>query len=97
MTQYVLSPEAKKSLIQIKAFSTNQFGRLRATRYLQDIASRFKELASNPELGKLRNELKAGYYSYFVGSHSIYYRIKTNHIEIIDVLHQSMEPERHLS
>jgi len=72
-------------------------GGVRTTRYLQDIASHFKDLASNPELGKLRNELKVGYYSYIVGSHCIYYRIKPNHIEVIDVLHQSMEPERHLS
>jgi len=53
-------------------------------------------LAKNPKYGKVRDDIKRGYYSYPEGSHMIYYMIKTNHIEIIDILHQSMEPSQHL-
>ncbi len=96
MTQYILSPEAQESLKQIKAYSIQQFGEERTRLYLQDILNRFRALAANTYLGLIRDELKSGYFSSFVGTHTIYYRIKSDRIEIIDVLHQSMEPERHL-
>jgi plasmid stabilization system protein ParE len=44
-----------------------------------------------------RPELNVDCFSYFVGSHTIYYRITTGQIQIIDVLHQSIEPARHLT
>ena len=43
-----------------------------------------------------RVNIKKGYYGVFVGKHTIYYRIRNTHIEIIDVLHQKMDPEKHL-
>jgi len=56
-----------------------------------------QKAANAPEAnGKARPEIKAGYYSIFTGKHTIYYRIKPEHIDIIDVLHQRMEPTNHL-
>lgn len=96
MIEYLLSPEAQQSLKEIKSFSVRNFGEQRAKTYLEQILTRFRELAANPALGKKRNELNVGYYSSFIGSHTIYYRTNSNLVEIIDVLHQSMEPTRHL-
>jgi len=84
-------------LKEIKSFSVRNFGEHRAKTYLEDILTRFRELAANPSIGTIRNELNAGYYSSFVGSHTIYYKTNPGLIEIIDVLHQSMEPIRHLT
>jgi toxin ParE1/3/4 len=39
---------------------------------------------------------KKGYLSFLAGSHVIFYREAKNHVDIIDILHQSMEPYRHL-
>ena len=96
MARYKLSPEAQKSLIDIKAYSVKNFGKKRAITYLQKIRTRMLELASNPNRGALREDLKIGFYSEFIGSHTIYYRIKDNDIEIIHVLHQAMEPSKHI-
>ena len=96
MSKYILSPEAQISLKQIKEFSTANFGAKKTKFYLQEILTRFRELATNPYLGIKRDELKAGYYSSSIGSHTIYYRINSNLVEVIDVLHQSMEPARNL-
>jgi toxin ParE1/3/4 len=52
--------------------------------------------AKNPENGQERCEIKQGYYSIRADKHHIYYRVRDTHIEIIDVLHQSMEPGLHL-
>ncbi len=96
MAKYLLSPEAQNSLKQIKKYSNDQFGKQRTRAYLKEIMNRFRDLAANPSLGTKRSELNACYRSSFVGSHTIYFRTKSSHIEIIDVLHQSMEPTKHL-
>lgn len=97
MAKYLLSPEAQQSLRNIKAYSNKKFGPQRTKTYLQDIRHRMQALAENPSRGIIREDLKVGYHSDFVGSHTIYYRVQPAHIEIIDVLHQSMEPSKHIS
>ena len=96
MTKYILSPEAQKSLINIKAYSLKNFGAKTTKTYLTNIRNRMQALAENPKKGTIREDLKVGYHSDFVASHTIYYRIQPTHIEIIDVLHQSMEPSKHI-
>lgn len=96
MTKYVLSPEAQNNLIQIKDYSIKKFGSLRTNIYLQNIRAQLEKLADNPARGLIRKDLNVGYHSYFVGSHTIYYRIKPECVEIIDILHQSMEPTNHI-
>lgn len=96
MKKFLLSPEAQESLKQIKAFSTKQFGIEQTRLYLNQLLTTLRNLTENPTLGINRAELLPGCCSYFVGSHTIYYRIKDEMIEVIDVLHQSMEPSKHL-
>ena len=97
MATYILSPEAQYSLNQIKAYSIKNFGITRTKIYLQTIRKRLQELAENPSRGLIRDDLKVGYQSDFVSSHTIYYRVQPTHMDIIDVLHQSMEPSKHIS
>lgn len=96
MTRYVLSPAAQRSLKQIQEYSLENFGKTRTATYLKALRRSMRELAKTPGKGKARDEIKNGYHSHFEGSHTIYYRIQDEHIEIIDVLHQSMEPQNHL-
>ena len=96
MAKFILSLEAQSSLKNIRLYSIKNFGINRTRNYLQNIRDRFHELAENPSRGRIREDLNVGYYSDFVGSHTIYYRINNTHIDIIDVLHQSMEPSKHI-
>jgi toxin ParE1/3/4 len=96
MPKYVLSPQAQKSLSQIRQYTLDNFGKQQTNNYLTALQIRMRYLAEYPLDGKPRSELKTGYYSYFEGSHTIYYCTRDTHIDIIDVLHQSMEPSRHL-
>jgi len=97
MSKYVLSTEAQNSLRKIQIYSTKNYGKERARKYLTDIRKRMEVLAENPSRGIIREDLKVGYHSDFIGSHTIYYRIKSTHIDIIDVLHQSMDPSKHIA
>ena len=96
MATYVLSPQAQKSLKEIYRYSITTFGPDQARRYLAQLRDRMQWLAEQPHFGKQRDDIKQGYYSYFEGSHTIYYRLKPPHIEVIDVLHQRMDPVRWL-
>ncbi len=97
MGKYVLSPNAVRSLQDIKSYSIEKFGKRQTAIYLEKLRDRMFYLADNPEYGKKRDEIKPGYYSYFEGSHTIYYKIFPDYIGIIDILHQSMEPVLHLT
>lgn len=92
MTEYVLAPKAVASLRAIAKKSNDLFGRERTRQYIAALNDQFELLAEFPEKGRERNELKIGIRSCPEGSHMIYYRIKDQHIEIVDVLHQSMDP-----
>ncbi len=96
MPKYILSPQAQKSLKNIRAYSLETFGKKRTNAYLQALRDRMIMLAEAPSKGKERDEIKAGYYSFYEGSHTIYYRIADTHIDIIDILHQKMDPTLHL-
>lgn len=97
MPKYILSPEAKKSLRQIGNYTLKNYGTEQKKKYLKMLRDSMQKAANAPEAnGTARDEIKAGYYSIFAGKHTIYYRIKPTHIDIIDVLHQRMEPTKHI-
>lgn len=96
MTQYFLSPNAQKSLRNTKAYSLEEFGEEQAIIYLKLIEKKLQMIAESPDIGREREEIKKGYLSFLAGSHIIFYRKANNHVDIIDILHQSMEPYRHL-
>jgi toxin ParE1/3/4 len=96
MTQYILSPNAQTSLRKIKAYSLEQFGEEQTISYLKLIEKKLQTIAGKPDIGRKREEIKKGYLSFLAGSHVIFYRKAKNHIGIIDILHQGMDPYRHL-
>jgi len=97
MGKYILSSAAQKSLRKIHTWSQGKFGKAQTSLYMTALRDRMRNLSDHPRHGQERPEIKRGYYSYFEGSHVIYYKIYPDHIGIIDILHQSMEPLRHVS
>ncbi|MFT5572603.1 MAG: toxin ParE1/3/4 [Cryomorphaceae bacterium] len=97
MANYVLSPEAARSIAEVDTYTAKQFGPKHAVRYLESLLDRLEFIAEDPKRGMHLPEPNADCFCYFVGSHTIYYRVTTGQIQIIDVLHQPMEPARHLS
>lgn len=96
MARYVLSPQALVSLQQISTYTLQNFGRRQQKAYLANLRQTMRALARNPGLGRDRSEIKHGDFSMPTGKHNIYYRVLDSHIEVIDVLHLSMEPQRYL-
>lgn len=88
---YILSETADQDLEGIFNFTFNKFGFAQAEKYLLEIDDIFQNLITNPELGKSRNEIKEGLYSFPKDNHVIFYRILDHHIRIVRVLHGSRD------
>ena len=57
MPGYILSPESKEDLREIRDYLANQGGRRLARYVLLEITAAFRLLASHPEAGHLRSDL----------------------------------------
>lgn len=60
-----------------------------------------ERLAANPLLGRPCEEIRSGYRRHGAGSHTVYYRTFSDDdggvlIDVIRVLHKSMDVDRHL-
>ena len=88
---YVLSEIADEDLEDIFDYTTTEFGLEQAEKYLNEIEDVFQNLLLNPELGKTRNEIKEGLYSFPKDNHIIFYRILENNIRIVRALHGSRD------
>lgn len=96
MHKYRLTPSAKSDLIEIWEYTVETWSEAQAEKYLQDIEDKLHLLAADPELGKHRPEIAAGYFSFPVQKHIIFYLISDNHIDIIGILHGKMDIDKNL-
>ena len=88
---YILSEIADKDLEDIFDYTFDEFGFDQAEKYLLEIEEIFQHLIVNPQIGKKRDEIKQGLYSFPKDNHIIFYRILDNHIRIVRVLHGSRD------
>ena len=96
MSSYSLSPEAKKDLLDIHAYTQNKWGRQQAQKYIDALEKRCDELARSPHLGRERPEIKPGYRSIADRKHVIFYRVGESGIEILRILHGRMDIEQRM-
>jgi toxin ParE1/3/4 len=88
--RFRVTPRARDDLQSIGRYTEQVWGRNQRNAYLKDIASRFYWLAEHPELGKRRDEIGEGFYSFPQGHHVVFYVISTGFIDIIGVSHKEM-------
>lgn len=96
MHEIDIRPAAEADLIAIWRTSYERWGLMRADRYLDELNDGMAALSGHPLLGVDCSWIRAGYRRLTIQNHNVYYRIVTLRIEIIRVLHERMEPERHL-
>lgn len=97
MTGYVLTPRARRDLSEIWNYSETQWGMAQADRYVRLIASACDALATGRAEGRSAEAIRPGYFRQTVGSHVLFYRArKRGGIEIVRILHQRMDFDRHL-
>ncbi len=94
--QLVIAPAAKNDLKDIYQYGLRQWGKVQSESYLSTIKNQFWLLTQQPLIGTERPELLPDTRSLPVESHTLFYRVTTNRVEIIRVLHGRQDPQRHL-
>ncbi|MGB0848080.1 MAG: type II toxin-antitoxin system RelE/ParE family toxin [Thiolinea sp.] len=96
MAYYTLSPLAIEDLRDIWRYGAERWGLTQTESYGEKLLSAFDFIAENPLAGASIEHIRAGYRKHPAGSHLIVYRMGTECVEVIRILHQSADTERHL-
>jgi toxin ParE1/3/4 len=90
-TGYNLSPLARLDLEDIWTYTRRQWSRRQADTYVREIVGAFVGLAEGIRIGQSAEDIRPGYLKYRVGEHFIFYRRASTGLQIIRVLHGSMD------
>jgi toxin ParE1/3/4 len=95
MSIFRLTTLALDDLKSIGRYTQKTWGQTQRQLYLSKLDTGFHLLAKEPNLGKECDHIRKGYRKYPLGRHVIFYRITIDGIEIIRILHDSMDLEAH--
>ena len=96
MKKIIVSLKAKDDLKEIGVYTDKKWGRKQRIKYLTQLNDRLSYLLENPSFGRKRVDLPDSPLSYHEARHIIFYRVTKSGIEIIRVLHESMDFPKHL-
>jgi len=96
---YKISKLAVQDLENIWLYTFENWSHEQADRYFNLIIDEIEYLAQNLDSGKDFSFIRKGYFRSKIKSHLIFYRIdkKNTFLEIIRILHQSMDIENRLN
>ncbi len=94
--RYQFTDKAERDLESIIDYTIQGWGASQANAYLDGLESRAQLLAENPDIGTVRESLYEGLLSFPFERHILYYKKQARGIVIVRVLHQHMDPVKHL-
>ncbi|MBI0328345.1 type II toxin-antitoxin system RelE/ParE family toxin [Burkholderia plantarii] len=90
-----LTPLAEADLEGIWDYTAEQWAIEQAERYVGELVEAFERLARGDWVGR-PSRARDDYLRYLVGSHVVFYRETAEAVDVIRVLHQRMDVDRHL-
>jgi len=97
MPAYRLTNKAQRDLASIGRFTAKEWGIAQRNFYIKQLDHCFSQIAKNPELGMACDFIVLGYRKLPQGRHVIFYKQNPEGmVEIIRILHQSMDIESKL-
>lgn len=94
-SRYRLSPLAVSDLEDIWLYTARTWSQEQAESYHSGLVLAFEGLAAGRKTGRPA-DIRDGYFKYAVGAHLVFYRPGDAGIDVIRVLHQRMDTNRHL-
>ena len=92
----VIAPAAKTDLKDIYQYGLRHWGQAQSNRYLEKLKEHFWSLTAQPLMGVERSELLPGVRSLAIESHTLFYNVTADTVEVIRILHGRQAPQRHL-
>lgn len=96
MPRWLLSPRARADLDAIWDYTARTWDANQAERYIRLIQTAVERIAADPELATRCDEIRPGYRRFRTGSHVLFCRATAEALEIIRILHERMDVERHI-
>lgn len=96
MKRYRLTPAAQQDLLEIWDFTEDRWDVRQAETYIAEIRAAIERVAGDPGRGRGCDEIRRGYRRYAIGSHLVFYIETDDTVDVIRILHQRMDPYRHL-
>jgi len=93
---YITTP-AKQDLQNISTYTQETWGTKQKTKYMKKLKCCFDDICFNTTMGKHYHDIDSTLLSFHSQKHIIFYRLISNEIRIIRVLHQSMDIEAQLT
>jgi len=92
---YRLSPLAEVDLEEIWLYTLKNWSMEQPDAYHNSLVATFEGLAAGTKHGRPA-EVLPGFQKYLCGSHVVYFLDNPDHLDVIRVLHQRQDVERHL-
>lgn len=96
MSIFRLTPAAQRDLSEIWEFTAVRWDELQAEIHVGELRAGLERIAARPERGRACDEIRRGYRRYAVGSHLVFYVASDFGVDVIRILHQRMDPTRHV-
>jgi toxin ParE1/3/4 len=102
MARVVRSRRARRDITDVLTYTRDHWGKVQAREYRDLIGDALRAIAADPSCGKIRGT-RPGILSYHIAQrgrdarHIVFYRISVaGSVEIVRVLHDSMDFDQHL-
>lgn len=96
MRPYRLTPAAQRDLSEIWDFTEERWDAGQAEKYIAELRAAIERVAADPERGRSCDDIRQGYRRYGIGSHLLFFVETADSVDIVRVLHQRVDPTRHL-
>lgn len=93
---YKLSNLAAEDFASIYEYTLLHFGVLQADSYTDNLENTFRLLSSSPLIGYECQEIASGVRRHNHQQHAVFYQQREQDIFVIRILHQQMDPWRHI-
>lgn len=91
-----LAPKAKNDFVHILRYTAEKWGEAQMLIYRDTLDDALQFIRKNPQLGHRRSDLPANYLAYLAGSHIIIYRVSSESIGVVRILHERMSVPKHV-
>jgi toxin ParE1/3/4 len=96
MSTYVLANRAREDLREIWSYTADRWGVSQADRYVLGLHRAMEVVANDPDRARACDHIRTGYRKYSVAAHVLFIRVIAGGVEVVRILHQRMDFERHL-
>lgn len=92
-----MRPAAVRDLDAIADHTLAEWGEAQRNAYVSRLLDAFDQIGEMPEIGRLRPGMSRPWRGYPVSRHIVFYLLIDDAVDIVRILHQTMDLRRHLS